>query len=829
MNIQFDGIIDIATGFSASTKKWKNKKAKWSKLLDKLSTPVVTNETYAQYMTANKADQSKIKDVGGFVGGYLDKGVRKKNSVSYRQLICLDIDFSYTDFWWDFTMLYGCAAAIYSTHKSSPTKPRHRLLIPLNREVTCDEYQAISRKIAGNLNIELFDQSTFEPERLMFWPSVSSDAEYYFEYQDGEWLDADSILSTYNNWQDTSEWPSSNKLSDNILSEIKKQEDPEEKSGIIGAFCRTYTIQEAIEKFLSDVYEEAGEGRYTYKLGSTTGGLIIYDDKFAFSHHGTDPAGGRLCNAFDLVRIHKFGHLDKDADSKISQSKMEEFATTCGEVKRQIGKETLAEAKFDFKIEVPQEEVADGSDDSWLADMEADKKGEFKTTANNFNLVLQNDPYLKGNFKNNEFDSRLYVTKSLPWRKINEPEPIKNMDYQNLRSYLECVYKIASVQKVDDAVSVAAQKQAFHPIKDYLNSVSWDGKPRIDTLLIDYFGAVDNVFTRAAIRKALCAAVTRIFNPGAKYDMVLVLVGDQATYKSTFIHKLGRDWFSDSFSTFQGKEAYEQLQGAWLIEMAELSGLKKAEVETVKQYITKTEDSFRPAYGRTVETYKRQCVFFGTTNDREFLRDATGNRRFNPVEVRPKFATKSVKDDLTDEEIDQIWAEAVQLYKDGEKLYFTEEENALAKVNQQSHSMSDDRIGLIEDYLNRKFPADWEDRDLFRRTQWLNDPLSENGTETKEYTCAYELWCEALGEERKTFNAYNSREVSNMMKALPEWEYVSTSKKAFGKSLYGRQKYFRRVKSVEESPVAKAKRELEELLGAPPTEHELKLMLGDLW
>lgn len=825
MEIQFDNTVDIATGLSATTKKWKNQKAKWSSLLDKLSKPVVTNETHAQFMAASKIDQAKIKDVGGFVGGYLNKGLRRKGSVSYRQLICLDIDFSYSDFWWDFTLQYGCAAAIYATHKSAPDKPRHRLLIPIDREVSADEYQAISRRVAGNLNIEIFDQSTFEPERLMFWPSVSSDVEYYFEYQDGPWLSADEVLATYANWQDASEWPSSSKLSEGILSDIKKQEDPEEKSGIVGTFCRTYTIQDAISKFLYDKYEETDGGRYTYKLGSTSGGLIIYNDKFAYSHHGTDPAGGRLCNAFDLVRIHKFGHLDKTPDAKTSQAKMEEFAATCPEVKKQIAEENIANAKFDF---TDSEEPISDEDDSWIEQLEVNKKGEYENTTNNLNLILAHDKYMKEAFKLNEFDSKTYITKSMPWRQISEMEPMKNVDYSGVRNYIECIYGITAVQKIDDALMLIAQKHSFHPVRDYLNSLTWDGKPRVNNLLIDYFGADDTEYTKAAIRKALCAAVARIFSPGIKYDMVLVLVGTQATYKSTFISKLGRGWFSDSFTTFQGKEAYEQLQGAWLIEMAELAGLKKAEVESVKQFITKTEDMFRPAYGRTVETYKRQCVFFGTTNDIEFLRDTTGNRRFNPVEVQQKLAKKSVAEDLTNSEIDQIWAEAVQIWNNGEKLYFSEAENAQAKEKQRDHAVSDDRRGIIEEYLNKKFPANWNDKDLYERQQWLNSPIAEKGTTYKEYICSYEIWCECLGEERKTFNSYSTREVNNIMKTMPDWEYVGSKRKTFG-SIYGKQKYYRRIKPVREDPVAKAAKELEGLLGAVPTEEEIKAMLGDLY
>ena len=257
----YDANLSIAIGLSASSKIWKNTKIAWSNLVQKLSEPVVTAETYKQFMYATKDEQSKIKDVGGFVGGFLTNGHRDKSNVLYRQLITLDIDFSHENFWWDFTMLFDCAAVIHSTHKSCAEKPRHRLIIPLDREVSQEEYQAIARKIAGDMNIDLFDQSTFDVNRLMFWPSVSSDSEYYFEYQDGPFLEADYILGLYNDWHDTSEWPTASDSTDVIKQAIKKQEDPESKKGIVGLFCRTYTIQEAIAVFLSDVYEPAGEDR----------------------------------------------------------------------------------------------------------------------------------------------------------------------------------------------------------------------------------------------------------------------------------------------------------------------------------------------------------------------------------------------------------------------------------------------------------------------------------------------------------------------------------------------------------------------------------------
>lgn len=793
--LEYDANLSIAIGLSVASKVWKNTKITWSALVQKLSEPVVTAETYKQFMHATKDEQSKIKDVGGFVGGFLTNGHRDKSNVLYRQLITLDIDFSHENFWWDFTMLFGCAAVIHSTHKSCAEKPRHRLVIPLDREVSQEEYQAIARKVAGDLNIDLFDQSTFDVNRLMFWPSVSADAEYYFEYQDGPFLEADYVLGLYNDWRDTSEWPTASDSSDVIMQAIKKQEDPENKKGIVGLFCRTYTIQEAIAAFLSDVYEPAGKDRYTYINGSTAAGLIVYDDKFAYSHHGTDPAGGRLCNAFDLVRIHKYGHLDtgkeKNEQDKKSFKAMEEFATKDSQIKKHIAEEKLAEAKFEFaeEVELPAEE----QDNSWTSELTVNTKGEYENSANNLNIIFQFDPFLKNAFKLNTFDNKRYVTKMLPWRKIDDVEPLRDVDYSGVRNYIECIYGIVSSQKVDDALALEIEKKKFHPIIKYIKSLQWDGIPRVNTLLIDYFGAEDNAYTRAAIRKMLCAAVTRVFHPGTKFDTALILVGPQATYKSTFVKKLGKSWFSDTFTTVQGKESFEQIQGAWLVEIAELSGLKKAEVETIKHYISKCEDSFRPAYGRTIETYKRQCVFFGTTNSKDFLRDPTGNRRFLPIDVRPEYATKNVAKELTDEEIDQIWAEAYEMYKQGEPLYMTGEEDMIAKIEQHKHSEQDERKGIIEEYLNAKYPDNWANMDLYDRRRWLEDPLSQAGTIQKDFVCVAEIWCECLGKEKNDMSRYNTRDINDILRSLPEWE-ASTSTKNF--SIYGKQKYYRRKDSL---------------------------------
>jgi len=793
--MKYDGTLAVAFGHSAKSKTWKNEKIEWSEFAERLLTENKTKETYKQFMASNKGDQSSIKDVGGYVGGYLRQGRRKPENVVHRQIMTLDIDFAHLEFWDDFIMQFDNAAVLHGTHKHHEDTPRYRLVMPLSREVTPDEYVAISRQVAGLLGIELFDGTTFETNRLMFWPSTPSDQDYYAELQDGPWYDADEALASYHDWTDSSLWPTAGRDFDEVKSLSKKQEDPREKRWPIGPFCRTYSISEAIEAFLSDEYTEAFDERYTYLKGSTAAGVITYEDLFAFSHHGTDPISGKLCNAFDLVRIHKFGHLDGDSESNAKSNKsfraMEEFIQKDAKTKKTVASETVTEAKYAFVDEDEEEDeeaAPKGLDLDWMQEMDTDPKGKYLASASNINIILANDYQLKNRFKQNNFDGQRYICKKAPWRKVSGEEPMKNVDYAGVRNYIESIYGIAGNLKIDDSLALEFEKQSFHPVKDYLEATEWDGEARLDTVLIDYLGAEDNIYTREAIRKMLCGAVARILNPGVKFDLVLTLVGKQGTGKSTIIKILGREWFSDTFMGVSGKEALEQIQGAWLIEMAELAGLRKAEVEAVKHFITKQEDTFRPAYARTAETYKRQCVFFGTTNNPAFLRDPSGNRRFMPVDIDQQPRSKSVWDDL-EANTAQIWAEAVAMYKGGEKLYLGEAAEAIARTEQLNHSEADDRQGVVENYLERLLPKNWAKLDLYERRDWLAS--DEKGAELRVHTCVAEVWCECLGKEKEDMSRYNTRDINEILRGLQTWD-AGRSPRNF--PLYGKQKYYSLIK-----------------------------------
>jgi putative DNA primase/helicase len=781
--------LDIAVGHSAGSKTWKNQKWDWETLAEKLLTPHHTNENIKEFLAATKDEQGKMKDVGGYVGGYLRGGRRKPTNVLHRQLITLDVDAAHNNFWSDFQMQFDNAAVLHGTHKHTDASPRYRLVMPLSRECSPDEYVATARYIAGLLGIDLFDNTTFQTARLMFWPSSPKDVEYYAVSQDGPWIDVDQTLDSYVDWTDSSAWPTATVVDEEVRAASKKQEDPETKKGLIGAFCRAYTIPDVIEKFLSAEYVPADGDRYTYTKGSAAGGLVVYDDKFAYSHHGTDPTGGKLSNAFDLVRVHKFGHLDTAAVSGRPKSflAMEDLVRNDDLVKDTLARERISESKYDFAEGLETEE----EDDQWAKKLEIDKNGKCLATSGNISIILENDPRLKGAFQENQFDDKKYVVKSLPWRKITKPETIKNVDFSGVRNYLERMYGIAAISKVDDALNLEFDKKSFHPIKDYLNSLEWDGVERVDTLLIEYFGAHDNIYTREAIRKMLVGAIARIFRPGVKFDLVLTLVGArQGTGKSTFLAKLGKEWFSDSFHTVQGKEAFEQLQGAWLIEMAELSGIRKTEIEAIKHFITKQEDTFRPAYGRIPETFKRRCVFFATTNEKDFLRDPSGNRRFMPIDINEYAATKDVlfSRDL-DDDVDQIWAEAMELYKAGEKLYLSPEAELIAKAEQSSHSQVDDRQGLVLQYLEKLLPENWEDLDLYERRSFLNDEIAPKGTQLRQTVSVVEVWCECLGKDKNELDRFKSREISDILRSFIDWEQQSHTKRY---KLYGPQKYYTR-------------------------------------
>lgn len=789
----------LSIGNSRMDKKWNLAEMELSEFRDRISQTRRTAETVEQYRKLGKAKQDDIKDVGGFVLGTLKDGRRKKDCVLTRSGLSLDMDYATPDIIEQIEMFFSFQCYIYSTHKHTPEKPRLRLIIPLAREVTPDEYCAVARKVADEIGIELFDDTTYEPSRLMYWPSTSSDGEFIFHEITGTLLDPDAELAKYHDWHNTAEWPVSKRQQTIVNRDIKKQADPLEKPGMVGAFCRTYSITDAIDTFLQDVYKHSSmSGRYDYIPADSQAGVVIYEDRFAYSHHATDPACGKLMNAFDVVRIHKFGLQDAKADEDTDPAKlpsfkaMQEFVLQDNRVKVQLAKERTQAAQTEFESE--------SDDEDWQTVLELDKQGKVKDTLTNIAAILRHDPQLK-NIVYNEFKCMIDVIGDLPWKQVKPGWG--DTDISCAKLYFERVYGIWSPTKFKDALlAVVSAERLYHPIKEYFETLQWDGTERVDTLLIDYLGAEDTPYVRAVTRKTLAAAVARVYEPGIKFDSILVLNGPQGIGKSTLFTLLGKQWYSDSLSItdMKDKTAAEKLQGYWILELGELAGMKKVDVETMKSFVTRTDDKFRQSYGVVVESHPRSCIIVGSTNSEGgFLRDITGNRRFWPVHVSGN--GKFHPWELT--EVDQIWAEAIERYRAGEELYLKGRVAADAYAMQQDAMESDDREGVIADYLETLLPENWDKMDLFQRRSFLGgsefDGTPKAGTVRREKVCIMEIWCECFGKERQNLKRSDSYEVESILMKVGGWEPIQGLKS--GKTrfpLYGPQKTFVRCREQAE-------------------------------
>ena len=820
-------IISVAK--SRKSKIWSKKELTWSEFVESLKKPIVTDETQEEYFNMPKAQQDEIKDVGGFVGGELKEGRRKSDHVINRCILTLDADYANIDFINYVEMFFDSSYCIYSTHKHTKENPRYRLIIPLSRTCDAEEYEAVARMVASQLDVNIFDDTTYQPHRLMYYPSVSKDGEYIFYTNDTKPLDVDKILSLYTDWKDRSQWSVSDRESTKIRVYKNRQQDPREKQGLIGAFCRAYDVHEVIQEHLSDVYEPCGDtcgdNRYTYINGSTHGGVLVYDDGlFTYSNHATDPTCSKLCNAFDLVRIHKFSHLDEGYDIKSRMDYLPSFRVMLRFVSRdkKIGLESeefmkkpsvrikkidstcnvtcnMKECGFErmrkfvtCAIEKRKVSRENEEEQEWKNELIYNKKGIIMQSIYNVELVLKNDRNLKNKVALDTFNDKICVLGSLPWNSSNEKRQWRDVDDAGLRAYLEKIYGLNHRNNIYDAWELIVYNNSFNSVANYLKSLKHDGIKRLDTLFIDYLGVEDNLYSREVTRKSLVGAVARVFEPGVKLDTSIVLVGSQGVGKSQIINRLGKEWYSDNITTVKGKEACEQIQGFWIIEIAELAAMKRVEIEAIKQFMSKQEDTYRGAYARNVKSHKRQCIFICTTNTHDCLKDYTGNRRFLPLDVDGDKATKDIWKDLNNYEVDQIWAEAVKFYKAGEKLILSSKANELAKQEQESHTKHNPLEGIINEYLDMPVPDDWYDKDLYDRINYIRN--AKKTGKPRDKISAIEVWCELLEGDKKDLTIQKSREITNLILKNGEWIRATTIRTGY---LYGIQRGFKRkVKST---------------------------------
>ena len=774
--------LNIAYGNNRQAKRWVNKTIGFDDLKERLRVTIRTTESAEEYAKMSRAQRDTAKDHGGFVAGVLKGGRRKADTVESRSMVALDGDRINANFLESYEALCSYTSVLYTTHSSTEENPRVRLVFPLTRDVTPEEFVAVSRYLAQMLGIDYFDECSYQPNQLMYWPSTPANGSFVYKETDGPWLDPDAILGEHPEWTDPTRLPTSSRESKANTTAQQKVQDPLTKEGVVGLFNRTYyPISKALEAFLSDVYEPTdNESRWHLIASSSMAGVEIKEDKFVYSHHAKDPAYLKMCNAFDIIRIHRFG----DLDDKASYKAMCEFAMEQDEVKMLAASERTAGAETDF---------SGGEDIDWQKHLQYEPRSMvLKNNLHNITLIMENDPNLKGIVFNQLADG-LEIKGEVPWK--HPARFWRDADDAQLISFVDSHYGSFSERNYRIAVTKVTDDRSYHPIREMFESLPpWDKVRRAETVLIDYLGAEDNRYVRAVTRKSLCAAYMRVHYPGIKFDNMIVLNGAQGIGKSTLISSLGGEWFSDSLalSDMNDKTAAEKLQGYWILEIGELAGMRKADIDKVKAFISRQDDKYRASFGRRVTPHPRQCVFFGTTNSENgYLRDITGNRRFWNVKVTGQGKCKPWE--MTAELVQQIWAEVAEIARSGEKLYLDADLEAYARQEQREAMEQDDREGIVRNYLDMLLPDDWDSMDYYRRREYIrdiDDPTRVEGTVKRQTVSNIEIWCECFGKSKEEMRPSDSYAISAIMVRIEGWEKCGMRQML---PIYGRQRVYTRT------------------------------------
>lgn len=347
-------------------------------------------------------------------------------------------------------------------------------------------------------------------------------------------------------------------------------------------------------------------------------------------------------------------------------------------------------------------------DNDWLQQLTRNRDGKVEGTLFNLILILENDERLAGLWWLNESSNQVVLSRDPPWKGGNRDE-FTDSDSCELAAWLQdrdSYFVSCGDEAVLKAVIAVARRHRRHPIREYLTELKWDGTGRVERMLVDLFGALDTSYNRRAAQCFMVSAIARIlwFDPkqpfvGAQVDFMLVLEGEQGKRKSSALRALfGSNWFVETSESPSAKDFYQVIQGHWGVEIGEMDSFSKADVTSVKTAITRRVDKFRAPYERVPRAYRRECVFAGTTNEHEYLRDPTGGRRFLPVATERGVdlaAVSAVRD--------QLWAEAVRMFEQGFPWWELPED---AAEQQEARYVGDSWEGRLAKWLAGRMPGD---------------------------------------------------------------------------------------------------------------------------
>lgn len=727
---------------------------------------------------------SDVKEAGNYLLGTLEPSTvdhtdrtgctaihRRKGAVVSRSAITMDVDYADPSVPPRFLLeLMDYAGVMHTTFSSTPEEPRLRIILMTDRDLFPDEYAMCVSVLMEELGKSHFDPGSNQPERYMFKPAARRPEDFQHWVLDGDPLVVDEVLARFD--PETLPKP---KVHQN-------KRNPFELAGVVGAFNRAYDLDGVIEHY--DVpYVRIGEDRYKLAGASSAPGMgpIAGADGLYYSHHANDPAGGQTCSAFDLVRLHRFAHLDEDVDDKTPVNRRPSHEAML-ELAAQDPRVISEMVGLDFAADMTEEAGGD-----WKLHLRlASRTGKLIDSADNWELILAHDPVLSSLYYN-ELTFAVEADKDLPWRSIDRAPGATFIaaDLTSLAFYIEKEYKFRPTKTfADDLVAVAAQRRRVNPLREYLESLVWDGVPRVEEALP---GVEPTEYTRLVARKAIVAAAARMLDPGVKWDHTLVLYGLEGLGKSWWINKLARG-YSASLGRIDNKDTLLTMQRSWIMVADEGFSLKKADSDALKEFLTRTHDVFRLPYERETMSHPRHSVIWATTNDEVFLRRQEGNRRFLIVRCEQPVDFNAV----SDEYVDQVWAEAVHLYRNGEQLYLRGSEGELAAAEREQFTEEDALGGVLEAYLDTPVPADWDSMSSESRVLWMRnyrDGVVDDAVAPQTVTCSAQLWVEALGRRFGDHKRTDLLEITAALKRMPNWR--ATERRRVPQ--YGPQLVFERI------------------------------------